>query len=86
VLYQPVGRPRDVRLRFTPGPPSHDAREVERHAQVRGLGLEEPACELPQAGCLRLGRVQDDLDTHAGTVTLSGEILMGYGYSGEPPF
>ena len=42
---------------------------MERHAQVLGLGLQEPAGELAQSGRPGLGRVQDDLDVHADTLT-----------------
>jgi hypothetical protein len=71
---QPVGRPGDVHPGLAPGPPRHDAGRVERHAQVPGLGLEEPPGEFPQPGRLGLGRVQDHLGIHAGTVTLATDI------------
>jgi hypothetical protein len=53
---------------------------------VPGLGLEEPAGGTAQAGRLGLGRVQDHLDIHAGTVTPGGDIPMGCGYFDEPSF
>jgi len=69
VLESPVGSPRDVQLGYTLGLPRDDAADVERHAEVQGLGLQEPPCELSQSGCLGLGRVQDDVHVHVGTLT-----------------
>ena len=70
-----------MHLRFGCRPPCQDAGQIKRHAEAPGLGLEEPSGEFPQPGRLCLGRVQDDLDVHAGTVTLPGDILMTCGYS-----
>jgi hypothetical protein len=71
---QLVGRAGDVQLGLTLCPPCHDAGEVERHAEVRSLRLEEAPGELPQPGRLGLGGVQDHLDVHAGTLTSGADI------------
>jgi hypothetical protein len=42
--------------------------------RVPGLGLQEPAGELAQSGRPSLGRVQDDLDVHADTLTTGTSI------------
>jgi hypothetical protein len=71
---QPVSRPGDVHLGLARSPARLDAGRVERRAQVPGLVLEEPAGELAQPGRLGLGRVQDHLGIHAGTVTPATDI------------
>jgi hypothetical protein len=60
------------------GSACHHAGRIERHAQVPGPGLQEPTGELAQSGHPGLGRVQDDLDVHAGTLT------AGTGMSASP--
>src|SRR6266702_2662577 len=47
--------------------------------RVPGLGLQEPAGELAQSGRPGLGRVQDDLDVHAGTLTTGTGISASSG-------
>jgi hypothetical protein len=69
VLEQAAGRAGDVHVGYALGSGCHHAGRIERHAQVPGLGLQDPAGELAQSGRHGLGRVQDDLDVRAGTLT-----------------
>jgi hypothetical protein len=66
---QAAGRPGDVHFGHALGSACHHAGRIERHAQVSSLRLREPADKLPQSERPGLGRVQDDLDVRAGTLT-----------------
>jgi hypothetical protein len=62
-----------VAVMCTAGAPLSPAQEdiggIERHVQVRGLGLEDLAGEGPQRGSRGGGGVQDQLVVHVGTLT-----------------
>ena len=66
MLEQAAGRPGDVHFGYALGSACHHAGRIERHAQVPGLGLQDPAGELAQSGRPGLGRVQDDLRCSRG--------------------
>ena len=57
VLEQAAGRPGEVHFGHALGSACHHACRIERHAQVPGRGLQEPAGELAQSGRPGLGRV-----------------------------
>jgi hypothetical protein len=61
------------------GSACHHAGRAERAAQVPGLGLQEPAGGLAQCGRPGLGRVQDDLDVDAGTLTMGTRMSAASG-------
>ena len=66
---QSAGRPEDVHFGHVLGSACHHAGRIERHAQVPGPGPRELAGELAQSGRPGLGRVRDDLDVRADTLT-----------------
>jgi hypothetical protein len=56
------------------GPAHEDVRRIERHAQVRCLGLEDLGGESSQRGSRSLRGVQDQLLVHPGRLTPGADI------------